>query len=374
MKSPLRSAGLTSMLRTALRRSRVGCAGLACVAGAFAADKPPAIKVTKTPATATSGAVVKIEGIFGTRYTAHADVADNTTFDLTGMAWTPKPTHPVVTAFSVGEQSKPPTNITILGGTVNGSIPLEWSWELTHAFGGAGFYTVGAGLHRLEGARIHNMHDGWRPRETPLFRARSYPNSGKFLMRACYLTGIRDDAIENDEFMPGDIEDCLIDGTWTFLSEQNETVNGVRYLKVPAIGPNEDPEIRVTRTLVRLARTNGDPGLGTWFKFHGYETPNHKIVITDSVFAAGEQPRNGWKLLNFHQNATFKGTNYLLWLGEPGKYGATKPKGVTFLEGGAAKAKWHALRNEWLMAHGYEPVSADDWNPMKAAVAAPKRR
>ena len=339
----------------------------------FAADKPPAYKVSTTPATATSGPVVKMEGVFGSRYTAHADVADNTTFDLTGMFWDSKPTHPIVTAFLVGEQPTPPKNITILGGVVKGTIPLEWSWELTHAFGGAGFYTVGAGLHRLEGARIHNLHDGWRPRETPLFRARSYPNNARFLMRACYLTGIRDDALENDEFMPGDIEDCLIDGTWTFLSEQNEAVNGFRSLKVPAIGPNEDPEIRVTRTLVRLARTNGDPGLGTWFKFHGYETPNHKIVITDSVFAVGEQPRGGWKLVNFHKNATFKGANHLLWLGEPGKYGATKPDGVKFLEGAEARAKWHELRNQWLVAHGYEPRGAEDWDPMQAPVAAPRR-
>ena len=339
-----------------------------------AADKPPAYSVTTTPATATSGAVVKLAGVFGSRYIAYPDVADNTTFDLTGMAWTSKPTHPIVTAFFVGEQPTPPKNITILGGVVHGTIPLEWSWELTHAFGGAGFYTVGSGLHRLEGARIHNMHDGWRPRETSFFRPRSYPNNGRFLMRACYLTGIRDDAIENDEFMPGDIEDCLIDGTWTFLSEQNETVNGFRSLKVPAIGPNEDPEIRITRTLVRLARTNGDDGLGTWFKFHGYETPNHRLVITDSVFAVGQQPRNGWKELKFTKGATFKGTNYLLWLGEPGKFAGEKPAGVTFLEGAVARAKWHELRNQWLAAHGYEPRGVDDWDPMQAPVSAPKRR
>src|SRR5262245_58706291 len=122
----------------------------------FAADKPPAYKVTATPATAVAGAVVKLEGVFGSRYTAHADVADNTTFDLTGMTCDAKPTQPIVSAFSVGEQPTPPANITILGGVVKGTIPLEWSWELTHAFGGSGFYTVGSGLHRLEGARIHN--------------------------------------------------------------------------------------------------------------------------------------------------------------------------------------------------------------------------
>src|SRR6185436_16292101 len=105
-------------------RVAVVCAVLSgAVPIVVAADKPPEYKVTATPATATSGPVVKLEGVFGTRYIAYADVADNTTFDLTGMAWTPKPEHPVVTAFSVGEQPTPPKNITILGGV--GCSPTE---------------------------------------------------------------------------------------------------------------------------------------------------------------------------------------------------------------------------------------------------------
>ena len=67
-------------------------------------------------------------------------------------------------------------------------------------------------------------------------------------------------------------------------------------------------------------------------------------------------------------------SNYLLWLGEPGKYAAEKPPGVTFLEGAAARGKWHELRNQWLVAPGYEPRGAEDWDPMQASVAAPKRR
>lgn len=126
--------------------------------------------------------------------------------------------------------------------------------------------------------------------------------------------------------------------------------------------------------LLRLAVTSaGDPGPGTWSKFHGYESRMHQLIITDSVFAAHQKPRNGWKLLNFPKTAQFKGTNYVLWLGEPGTYEATVPDGVKFIEGQAAKDKWHQLRNEWLVKHGYEPRSPNDWDPMKAPVEAPKR-
>jgi hypothetical protein len=255
-------------------------------------------------------------------------------------------------------------------------IPLDWSWELTHAFSGAAFLTIGSGQHIVEHARIHNVQDGWRPRETPTFLRRSYPNNASFLMRHCYVTGIRDDVIENDEFMPGAVEDSLFDGVWTFFSEQNERVNGVRYLEQPTIGPDESPDIHLTRVLVRLSITSGgDTGVGAWFKLHGYKSQNHRIVATDSVFATDLMPRGaGWKRLVFPKNMVFQGDNLLLWLGEPGTYGAPIPEGLTFMEGKAARDKWHQLRNEWLMKHGYAPRGPDDWDPMKAPVEPPKRK
>jgi hypothetical protein len=315
---------------------------------------------------------VKLSGRFGSRYTAY-DVADGTAFDLRDMQWDAKPEHPLATAFSAGEQPQPPTNITMLGGVIDGRIPLEWSWSVTHAFGGSAFYTVATGCQTIDGARIHNVQDGWRPRETPEFRPRSYPNTGSFVMRNCYVTGVRDDCIENDEFLPGTIEDCLFDGTFTFYSEQNETTNGVRTLDLPTIGSNESPDVFVTRTLVRLDVTSGgEPVPGTWFKLHGYDAPNHRIVLTDCTFALSRAPRN-WKRLGFPKTTELRGTNYLLWLGEAGEYGGKIPEGFTFLEGDAARDKWHVLRNDWLKAHGYEPRERDDLATMQTPVVAPTR-
>lgn len=340
----------------------------------LAADKPPDIRVTHLPATANAGPIVKIAGNIISRYIAYGDIADDTTFDLTGLKSGPWEGHPIATAFSAGDQPVPPKNLRIVGGVIHGTIPLEWNWVLTHAFGGSAFYTVASGRQVVEGARIHNVQDGWRPRETGYFRARSYPNNSSFHMRHCYLTGIRDDAVENDEFMPGEIEDSLFDGVWTFLSEQNEGINGIRNPLIPAFGPNEDPDIRITRSLVRLAMTSAnEKGPGTWFKLHGYQTKNHHIRITDSAFAVEHQPRHGWGQVNFPKASSFHGNNFLLWLGEPGRYGGKVPPEVTFLEGPAAREKWHELRNRWLEAHGYEPRSPNDWNPMEAPVAAPKR-
>jgi hypothetical protein len=337
------------------------------------ADPPPAFQATVMPATAESGPVVKLTGRFGSRYTAY-DVADNSEFDLREMQWDPRPEHPLPTAFSAGEQPQPPTNITILGGVIDGRIPLDWSWSVTHAFSGSAFYTVATGRQTIDGARIHNVQDGWRPRETPEFRPRAYPNTGSFVMRNCYVTGVRDDCIENDEFLPGTIEDCLFDGTFTFYSEQNEKINGVRTLELPTIGPDESPDVYITRTLVRLDITSGgEQGPGTWFKLHGYKAPNHRIVLTDCAFAANREPRGGWKQLNFPKTAEFRGKNYLLWLGEAGTFGGKVPDGITLVEGDAALAKWHDLRNRWLIDHGYEPRAEGDFNTMQTPVVAPQR-
>lgn len=351
---------------------------LAFAGASFAAERPSSpYKVTITPATGTRGPIVKVEtsGPVSNRYQAF-DVVDDTTFDLTGAHIAGSPAHPMPSPFRGGEQERPPKSIRIIGGVVDGGIPREWGWFLTHAFSGAGFYTVSSGLQVIEGARIHNVGDGWHPRETPGFKLRAYPNTGRFLMRNCYMTGIRDDCIENDEFIPGDVEDSLFDGVHCFLSEQNERQAGLYRPVVETIGPNEDRFINLRRVLVRLTITNGgEPGTGKWFKLMGRESPVHTITITDCVFATDAPPRQGgWQSQRFPSDATFRGTNYLLWLGEPGKFGALIPPQLKFLEGQPAKDKWHELRNQWLTARGYEPRSPNDWDPMKAPVAAPRRR
>ena len=354
------------------------CAALISVSRlANGAERPESpFETTLTPATESAGPVIKVKTTkpSSNRYMAF-DVVDDTTFDLTGAHIAGSPEHPMQNPFRAGEQERPPKNIRIIGGVVNGGIPREWNWVLSHAFGGAGFYTVSTGVQVLEGARIHNVEDGWHPRETPSFKLRSYPNTGRFLMRHCYMTGIRDDCIENDEFIPGSVEDSLFDGVWTLFSEQNERQGGLFRRVVPTIGPTEDPNIGLTRVSVRVTSTCGnEPNPGRWFKLIGRESPVHRFIITDCVFATDAEPRSGWRVLNFPKDATFQGTNYVLWLGKPGAYGAQVPDGSHFLEGQPAKDKWLEVRNKWLEAHGYAPRSPNDWDPMEAPVEAPRRR
>jgi hypothetical protein len=203
-----------------------------------------------------------------------------------------------------------------------------------------------------------NVEDGIKP------EASEYSNTGSWVLRDCYFTAIRDDAIENDRFEPGTVQDCLFDGVYAFLSEQDENVG-----RNTPIGPNEDNIIYITRVYARLYGTNAAEGPGKWFKFLG-TVPHHKLVISDSVFAIGSVPRLGWSDESIPPEVSWIGhNNFILWLGTPGTYDGPKPEGVTFLEGTAARDKWISVRNQWLTSHGLPPQNFPaDYNPHGAPI------
>ena len=309
------------------------------------------------------GPEIILSDVTDLRYTDEA-VADGTIFSRTDW-YSDAVGNGTNTAFLVGQAEPAPQDVCVFRGVINGHIPLDWSWEAAHDVGGTGDRTYTRRLVLIDGARVHNVEDGWKPRELPEFS-----NTGIMQMRNTYMTGIRDDAIENDNFMPGIIEDSLFDGVHTFLSEQNQSGR-----KPLTLGPEEDRFIRILRVYVRLCPTNsnGNGSPGRWFKWQPRGTVNHNLVIMDSVFATqGPSPEDHWGALNFPAGSTFLGTNYILWLGTPGEYRATVPPGVIFLEGEAALAKWNEVRNTWLTTHGYDPRPFDDFNPMDDPVVAPR--
>ena len=249
--------------------------------------------------------------------------------------------------------------ITWRGGVIVGSIPQSWSWRTTHEFGGGGIFLRNNGPVEWQFIRIHNVEDGIKPREAP-----EYSNTGSWILRDCYFTAIRDDSIENDRFEPGTVQDCLFDGVFAFISEQDENVGN----NTP-IGPNENNTIYINRVYVRLYGTNDAEGPGKWFKWQG-NVQHHRLAISDSVFAIGAEPVSGWSSKIIPPEVSWEGNNnFILWLGTPGAYGGPMPAGVTFLEGEAAQNKWISVRNKWLTDHGLPSQDFPaDYNPHYAPV------
>lgn len=275
-----------------------------------------------------------------------ADTVTVTTTETVTATVTETVTQTPTTTTTVPTTTAPPQTITVL----QGDCPLSYTWDQAHGGCPSARTTTGSGLLVFRNIREDNWEDGWKPREQP-----AWSGQATLLVENLYATRIRDDVIENDNFIQGTIRDSLLDGVHTFLSEQCE---GGGTCTTTTISPGEDPKIYIDHVLIRLEDPNSDDREGMWFKWQGRGKPEHTPDITDSVFAISEVPNAGWSTGASFKGATFHGTNYVLWLGT-GTYGGEKPAGTIFLEGQAARDKWCQVRAAWLTAHGYAVGTCD---------------
>jgi hypothetical protein len=254
----------------------------------------------------------------------------------------------------VGSDASPAVEIEWLGGLFLGRAPTAWTWDQAHSYGGAGIRSYLSGPMTYSYLRVHNIEDGLQPREVAA-------NMGSWILHDSYFSAMRDDCIEDDDFMPGTVQDCLMDGVRAFISEQNESRSSFS-----SIGPDESPFINVARCYVRIHTANaGNDGPGHFFKWQGRGVQNHTPVITDSVFALEQKPAQCWESASFPPDTVFIGTNYVCWLG-PGSYPGQAPAAVTVLTGDQAQSKWTRARNAWLTAHGMtsssQPATVDPFS------------
>ena len=73
------------------------------------------------------------------------------TFDLSGW-YSDSVGQSANHAFMAGDRNAP-TDLCVLGGVVNGHIPLSLDWAATHSFGGFGFRTTSSGLDMVDDIR-----------------------------------------------------------------------------------------------------------------------------------------------------------------------------------------------------------------------------
>jgi hypothetical protein len=335
--------------------------------------------------------IVKMQGTgsastFNTNWNSPVDYTTYDATNGTGTAWTSTapninytPTNPSATPLEAVEvgATTPPVGIVWRGGIVIGQLPHNLTWDQAKSSAGGtgiriktGGPAVGIPSQTYEYIRMHNTVDGLKTRDS-VGKTAGVPHS-TFLVRHCYFTAIRDDCIENDDFLQGSISDCLFDGVWTFLSEQNQGTTGVDFYPQ---GTGEDPNCYIDKVYVRLALTNVEIGAGKWFKYQ--DEPGdfvHNPVVTNSVFAVEQEPRlGGWASLNT-ANVTWGTGNAICWLGPPGGYGGPLPSGVAFHDSTTpitADTKWRTVRNQWLIDHGYtsQGTLAANYDPKTNSVA-----
>jgi hypothetical protein len=205
---------------------------------------------------------------------------------------------------------------------------------------------------------------------------------GTFTIKDVAIRNHHDDAIDDDDCMPGTIDNVLVEGH-TFLSVQEESNSS---------GPCQssgEGNINVKNSVIRTMPVNaftpadGDDfaGGGKWFKWdENANTANdhHTLNLTNVVLVVDRKPRSGWSSLNFPGAAgepgatTWSGSNnfilYLNTAGEPyggptpGTQGVPNNGTVTFLSGTDARNKFIEKRDAWLEAHGCAARN-DEINP-----------
>jgi hypothetical protein len=240
-----------------------------------------------------------------------------------------------------------------VGGTVIGRQhrDLPWAFNKTLFDGDALRFEAAAGATvTVHGLRAVNVEDGISPR-----LASGVSHDGVvWKAEQCYFRYIRDDVIENDALLDGEITDCLVDGTFVFLSQRP----GAR-----STTTRPHAMTRVRGCLVHLERMPYEKdigldapaagsivdgkGLGMPFKFKG--PASGRLEVRDTIFLIDGLSVNGARAMSF---PTWDGCRYenvtIVWRGGGAYPGQLPARGVKVTDD---LEVWTQARTAWLAAH-----------------------
>jgi hypothetical protein len=265
------------------------------------------------------------------------------TYDLRGVMIEANPLqHPVLV--------DDPHDTCLVGITVQGQQARSLNWQQMksgskyHLMDGDGVgWENSTGEFILEGAWIDNMEDGLGPPYDLV-----PDKSSTWSMRHVYMKYIRDDAIENDGCLSGEVIDSFFDGIWTFLSTRPGKVRADMGQTTITI---RDSLIRHSCMPDPRQKNNGcgsKTGTGELFKSHS--SCKVKINMKDTVILK-EGARKGDDFLpGTYSNVT------LVWVGGGQYPGAKPPPGVTLTTNPAV---WNKARAGWIKRHGCDSNAAN---------------
>lgn len=241
----------------------------------------------------------------------------------------------------------PAQGACIVGPRVQGQQSRELSWMEMKTGGPVRGARDGDGIHWtrptgrvvIDGAWIDNVEDAIGPPKSP-----QTSREASWVVRHVYARYIRDDFIENDSCLNGEIYDTLVDGTYVFISARPGRGKHLR----------ANPVTKIRRVLVHLrflpdprpARGPRQPGksVGQLFKWSdcgGRLDMKDCILRVDGMFRRGPRPMSFPP--GVYENVT------LVWLGEGDYPGALPPEGVMVTKDVRV---WEVARAKWLKRHG----------------------
>jgi hypothetical protein len=266
--------------------------------------------------------------------------------------------------------------LCVAGARVEGTNPLDVGWMAAYCIGGynkgkkcGNAAALSFGRDRdsdhsiIDGVRLHNVWDGIRPSRNKRIGA------DNFAIRNVWMSRVRDDAVENDNYYTGLIEDSLFDGIFVFLSTRGKgnypsnvvTIRNNLVRMEPF--PMEDP--------VCVKRSDGMCH-GEVFK-HGYQR-GPQLRITDNLFVWDGNLKEG-RIENIfiHSDVYDKviecSNNTVIWQG-PGafrdRFVEANPSCFTVLDATkdpGAMSLWQEAKQNWINCHPNVPRRPGDPGP-----------
>jgi len=325
----------TGATTTARRRA----AGAPTAGRAAAAPRCPA-----RPA----GAVSRTTGTVTERVN-DAHPPDDHTFDLRGMTSIAYGSSTVYAlTFGISGKDSTAGGLCILGGTVRSAVSRARTWDDLNGDvnGDALSFGTRSGVGIVDGLRADNTFDGITTHGDP---------PAQTVVRDVWLTGIRDDCIENDSHPKTlTVRDSLFDGCFTGISERPGSGDGWSRPSGAGGVTTLDhvllrlaPQAYGTGCRYERACTDGR-GHHVFFKWSGAATPS--VVIRDSVLRMDRYSIDGPTPMRFPPGTRAE-RSVLVWLG-PGPYPQPLPPGMTLTRDVRV---WERARAGWLCRHRQGP-------------------
>jgi hypothetical protein len=331
-----RGGGPRHARRRAGRPRALSLAGLLLLVVVAASASNPRSPAVAAPSSASDclarGGHATVSGPLRQAYRADR-TPDDHTYDLrraTSVAYGRTTNYPLLFG-----KARAGTNLCVLGGHVVGQQSRNLSYQAVYdRYNGDGLWVQGSGSYLVHGFRAENVEDG----------ISLQGGDGDFAqVSGAYLSYVRDDCIENDHIVGGQVSDSLLDGCFMGISERPDA--DARPSRAPA-----GETFTLDRVLLRIApqpneRAADGAGNGQLFK---WSPAANRLVLRDSVFLVEEEPIRGRTPLAFPPGTSAENVT-LVWLGA-GAYPGPLPAGVTVVRD---RSLWETARARWLVDHGY---------------------
>ena len=195
------------------------------------------------------------------------------------------------------------------------------------------------------GAWVDNVFDAFEPPKGSTDDPRH-----TWSLQSSYFNGIRDDVIENDRCLSGEVRDVLVDNSFMFLSTRPSSG---KKLNNPST-----PVIKIYDSHIHIAAEEPGGSVGKLFKLGKWPhnengnsgcSPEPAVDVRRTTFRIDQRPSNMRFPEGNYENVT------IIWLGEgnfptalPGEPGDVE----LITDRQAGLRKWDEVRTNWLDRHG----------------------